>query len=82
MPSPNQTHGPIVKTGPTAGQVRTRNSDGRWRTKRNDAGKPRTTKNKQLKEVFIMDDLLYFISDKLIPALDFVNEVIEEFKND
>lgn len=29
-----------------------------------------------------MDDLLYFISDKLIPALDFVNEVIEEFKND
>lgn len=46
MPSPNQTHGPIVKTGPNAGQVRTRTSDGRWRKKRSDAGTSRTTKNK------------------------------------
>lgn len=29
-----------------------------------------------------MDDLLYFISDKLIPALGFVNELIEEFKEE
>jgi hypothetical protein len=41
MPSPNKTHGPVVKTGPTAGKVRSRNKDGRWREKRKDAGKPR-----------------------------------------
>ena len=37
---PNKTHGPVVKTGPTAGQPRDRNQDGRWRKKRSDAGKP------------------------------------------
>ena len=26
MPSPKNTHGPVVKSGPTAGNVRTRNS--------------------------------------------------------
>ena len=41
MPSPKDTGGPIVKTGPTAGKNRSRNSDGRWRGKRSDAGKPR-----------------------------------------
>lgn len=41
MPSPKDTKGPIVKTGPTAGQNRSRNSDGEWRKKRDDAGKPR-----------------------------------------
>ena len=30
--------GPVVKTGPTAGQVRSRNLDGTWRKKRSDAG--------------------------------------------
>ncbi len=40
--SPRYTHGPIVKTGPTAGQNRSRNKDGRWRAKRSDAGKPRS----------------------------------------
>lgn len=44
MVSPNQTGGPIVKTGPTAGQVRTRNSDGTWRKKRSDAGITRESK--------------------------------------
>lgn len=39
--SPKDTHGPIVKTGPTAGQNRSRNKDGRWRAKRSDAGKTR-----------------------------------------
>lgn len=29
--SPRNTHGPIVKTGPTAGQNRSRNKDGSWR---------------------------------------------------
>jgi len=29
--SPSQTGGPVVKTGPTAGQNRSRNKDGRWR---------------------------------------------------
>lgn len=33
--------GPKVKTGPTAGQGRSRNKDGRWRAKRSDAGKSR-----------------------------------------
>ncbi|MFC5466974.1 hypothetical protein [Lederbergia graminis] len=42
MPSPRETKGPIVKTGPTAGQNRAKNKDGRWRAKRSDAGKPRT----------------------------------------
>ena len=41
MSSPSQTHGPLVKTGPTAGQVRSRNKNGRWRKTRSDAGKPR-----------------------------------------
>ena len=43
--SPRETGGPVVKTGPTAGQNRSRNKDGRWRKKRSDAGQPRTTKN-------------------------------------
>lgn len=41
MPSPKDTKGPIVKTGPTAGQNRSRNESGEWRKKRSDAGKPR-----------------------------------------
>ena len=41
MASPSQTHGPIVKTGPTAGKNRSRNKDGRWRKKRSDTGKKR-----------------------------------------
>ena len=40
--SPKDTHGPVVKTGPTAGQNRSRNKNGQWRRKRSDAGKPRT----------------------------------------
>jgi hypothetical protein len=36
--SSGSSKGPIVKTGPTAGQVRSRNEDGRWRAKRSDAG--------------------------------------------
>ena len=28
MPSPKDTHEPIVKTGPTAGQVRSKNKSG------------------------------------------------------
>jgi hypothetical protein len=42
MPSPKDTGGPIVKTGPTAGQVRSRNDDGQWRKKRSDAGTTRS----------------------------------------
>jgi hypothetical protein len=36
--SPSETGGPVVKTGPTAGQNRSRNNDGAWRAKRSDAG--------------------------------------------
>lgn len=39
MPSPKDTHGPLVKTGPTRGQVRSRNKNGRFRKKRSDAKK-------------------------------------------
>ena len=39
--SPRDTHGPVVKTGPTAGQNRSRNKNGRWRKKRSDAGQSR-----------------------------------------
>lgn len=45
MPSPKDTHGPIVKTGPTSGENRSRNQDGQWRAKRSDAGKPRDKKD-------------------------------------
>ena len=31
--------GPTVKTGPTAGNTRSRNQDGTWRKKRSDTGK-------------------------------------------
>lgn len=39
--SPSQTHGPVVATGPTRGQNRSRNKNGQWRKKRSDAGKTR-----------------------------------------
>lgn len=44
MASPNQTGGPIVKTGPTAGQIRSKNKDGQWRKKRSDTGISRESK--------------------------------------
>lgn len=46
MPSPKDTKGPIVKSGPTEGKVRSRNKDGAWRKKRSDAGVPRAPKAK------------------------------------
>ena len=39
--SPRDTNGPVVKTGPTAGENRSRNNDGAWRKKRSDAGTSR-----------------------------------------
>lgn len=42
--SPKETGGPVVKTGPTAGQNRTRNDDGSWRKKRSDAGSTKSNK--------------------------------------
>lgn len=39
--SPKDTKGPVVKTGPTKGQNRSRNKDGAWRSKRSDTGKSR-----------------------------------------
>lgn len=41
MASPRDTKGPIVKTGLTAGENRSRNQDGRWHDKRSDAGSKR-----------------------------------------
>lgn len=41
MPSPKDTSGPIVKTGPTSGENRSRNQDGKWRGKRSDADSKR-----------------------------------------
>lgn len=42
MASPKETKGPIVKTGPTSGEVRSRNQDGTWRKKRSDSGKTKS----------------------------------------
>ena len=39
---PSQTGGPVVRTGPTTGENRSRNSDGQWRKKRSDAGESRS----------------------------------------
>lgn len=39
--SPRDNGGPLVKTGPTAGENRSRNGDGKWRKKRSDAGTSR-----------------------------------------
>lgn len=39
--SPRETNGPVVGSGPTKGQNRTRKNDGRWRAKRSDAGTKR-----------------------------------------
>lgn len=44
MPSPKDTGGPIVKTGPTKGQNRSKNDNGQWRKKRNDSGSSRGKK--------------------------------------
>ena len=38
--SPKHTGGPIVDSGPTKGQNRSRNRDGTWRKKRSDAKSP------------------------------------------
>jgi len=35
--SPKDTGGPVVKSGPTAGENRSRNKDGSWRKKRSDS---------------------------------------------
>lgn len=43
---PKDTNGPVVKSGPTKGQNRSRNDDGRWRAKRSDTGKSRPNKDK------------------------------------
>lgn len=40
--SPRHTGGPVVSTGPTEGNNRSRNNNGQWRAKRSDAGKPRS----------------------------------------
>ncbi|WP_203640592.1 hypothetical protein [Levilactobacillus andaensis] len=39
---PHKAGGPVVKSGPTNGSVRTHNDDGQWRKKRSDAGKSRS----------------------------------------
>jgi len=41
----NPPKGPIVKTGPTRGQERSRNDDGSWRKKRSDSGQSRDKKS-------------------------------------
>ena len=51
MPSPKDTGGPIVKTGPTAGKVRSRNKNGQYRRKRSDAGVPRGSRKSSVIDV-------------------------------
>lgn len=43
--SPKDSKGPVVKTGPTKGQNRSRTKEGSWRAKRSDAGKSRSSKS-------------------------------------
>lgn len=43
--SPKDTKGPVVKTGPTKGQNRSRTKEGTWRAKRSDTGKSRPSKS-------------------------------------
>ncbi len=43
--SPKDTKGPVVKTGPTKGQNRSRTKVGTWRAKRSDTGKSRPNKS-------------------------------------
>lgn len=51
MPSPKDTGGPIVKTGPTAGKVRSRNKNGQYRRKRSDAGVPRGPRKSSIVDI-------------------------------
>lgn len=44
MSSPKDTGGPIVKTGPTKGENRSKNDNGQWRKKRSDSGSSRGKK--------------------------------------
>ena len=37
--SPKDTHGPVVKTGPTAGQNRSRNKNGQWHKRQSNKGR-------------------------------------------
>ena len=46
MPSPRETGGPIVKTGPTMNQTRSRNKNGQLRRKRSDSGVARGSRTK------------------------------------
>lgn len=65
MPSPKDTHGPIVKTGPTAGQNRSRNNDGAWRAKRSDAGSKRSNNSNESNGQGLLETLLssFFSND-------------------
>lgn len=46
MAKPSETGGPIVKSGPTKGKVRSRNNNGQWRKKRSDTGTTRGSNSK------------------------------------
>ena len=39
--APRFNGGPLVRSGPTFGRVRSRNRNGRWRAKRSDFGRKR-----------------------------------------
>ncbi|MBQ9531372.1 MAG: hypothetical protein IJR70_04805 [Eubacterium sp.] len=41
--APQHNGGPLVKSGPTYGRVRSTRKDGRWRAKRSDAGTKRNS---------------------------------------
>jgi len=43
--SPKDTKGPVVKSGPTRGENRSRTKEGTWRKKRRDTGKSRSKKD-------------------------------------
>lgn len=68
---------PKVKTGPTAGQERSRNKDGAWRRKRSDTGILREVNNPSSLKLISMNGMRLIISS----IVNFVIWVFNFIKN-
>ena len=78
--SHKDTNGPVVKTGPTSGQNRSRNSDGAWRAKRSDAGKSRKWNLKRDKKVYFLS-LSFFLSLAILKAINRLSSYLDTIVN-
>lgn len=70
---------PKVKTGPTAGQERSRNSDGAWRRKRSDAGSTRDSKDSSSDTLGTVQNIVSIVSTIGI-AVGGIVKFINKFK--